>query len=76
MSSFAESQNVVGEITMLADGDAGFAKKIGLSKETGNFGGTRSIRYGLIATNGVVDYIGIDEKGIENSTAENLLSRL
>eukprot|EP01091_Cochliopodium_minus_P012701 TRINITY_DN390_c0_g2_i1.p1 TRINITY_DN390_c0_g2~~TRINITY_DN390_c0_g2_i1.p1 ORF type:complete len:178 (-),score=59.31 TRINITY_DN390_c0_g2_i1:91-573(-) len=73
---WAEDQKIVGEITMLADGNANFAKSIGLSKETDSFGGTRSVRYALIATNGIVDYIGIDDQGIELSTADNLLSKL
>jgi len=90
-----------------ADGNADFAKKIGLVKETGPFGGTRrhvlcfcslpllfsacavfaypqrfsasshcSARYALIATNGVVDHIDVDEQGVEKTTADALLAHL
>jgi peroxiredoxin len=59
-----------------ADGNGDFARKIGLTKETGAFGGTRSARYALIATNGVVDYIAVDEQGVDKTTADSLLANL
>jgi peroxiredoxin len=59
-----------------ADGNGDFARKIGLTKETGPFGGTRSARYALIATNGVVDYIAVDEQGVDKTTADSLLANL
>lgn len=61
---------------LVADGNGDFARKIGLTKETGPFGGTRSARYALIATNGVVDYIAVDEQGVDKTTADSLLANL
>ena len=61
---------------MLADGDASFANKIGLSKETGGFGGTRSMRYAILAVDGKITYLGIDDKGVNASSAESILSKL
>jgi len=62
--------------SLVADGNGDFARKIGLTKETGPFGGTRSARYALIATNGVVDYIAVDEQGVDKTTADSLLANL
>lgn len=76
LEAWAEAQGAKGKITFLADGNADFAKKIGLVKETGPFGGTRSARYALIATNGVVDHIDVDEQGVEKTTADALLAHL
>jgi peroxiredoxin len=76
MDAWAESQNAKGKITFLADGNGDFARKVGLTKETGPFGGTRSARYALIATNGVVDYIAVDDQGVDKTTADSLLAHL
>lgn len=76
LDAWAESQGAKGKITFLADGNGDFARKIGLTKETGAFGGTRSARYALIATNGVVDYIAVDEQGVDKTTADSLLANL
>jgi peroxiredoxin len=35
-----------------------------------------SARYALIATNGVVDYIAVDEQGVDKTTADSLLANL
>ncbi|KAL6054372.1 Peroxiredoxin-5, mitochondrial [Balamuthia mandrillaris] len=76
MDAWCKAQNGEGKLTMLADGDGAFARACGLTKETGNFGGVRSQRYALIATDGVVDYIAVDQQGVEHSTAESLLAHL
>jgi len=76
MDAWAEDQRAKGKILMLADGDGTFAKAVGLVKETGPFGGTRSKRYALLANDGKVEFLGIDEKAIEKSTAESLLAHL
>jgi peroxiredoxin len=57
-----------------ADGNS--ARKIGLTKETGPFSSTRSARYALIATNSMVNYIAMDEQGINKTTADSLLAIL
>jgi len=73
MKAWGESQNAE-HITMLADGDAAFTKALGLDKETGVFGGTRSKRYAMIVDNGEVTHLNIEaEKQFEVSKAEVLL---
>ncbi|PAJ73429.1 peroxiredoxin [Pseudoalteromonas sp. NBT06-2] len=70
MKAWGASQNAE-HIVMLADGDAAFTKAIGLDKETGVFGGTRSKRYAMIVDNGVVTHLNIEaEKQFKVSKAE------
>ena len=38
--------------------------------------GERSQRYAMIIDNGTVGYIGVDEKGIDVSSAETVLAQL
>ena len=76
LDAWAESQGAKGKIVFLADGDAAFARKVGMARETGPFGGTRSARYALIATDGVVDHIAVDDKGVDKTTADALLAFL
>jgi len=64
-------------ITMLADGNADFAKALGLDMDASGGGmGTRSKRYALIVNDGVVEYVGVDAKGVEHSSAEAVLDKL
>jgi len=76
MEAWAADQGAVGKIQFLADGNADFARKTGLTHETGPFGGTRSARYALVAKDGVVEYLAIDQEGVKNTTAEALLEHL
>eukprot|EP01089_Gocevia_fonbrunei_P017748 TRINITY_DN5847_c0_g1_i5.p1 TRINITY_DN5847_c0_g1~~TRINITY_DN5847_c0_g1_i5.p1 ORF type:complete len:159 (-),score=33.63 TRINITY_DN5847_c0_g1_i5:56-532(-) len=75
LEAWGRDQNAKGFV-MLADGDCSFAQKMGLTRATGNFGGLRSERYGLIAVDGVIKYLGVDAGEIKDSTAEALLSNL
>ena len=76
MGAWGQAQNAE-EILMLADGDGEFASAIGLTMDGSGFGmGTRSKRYAMIVDNGIVQYLGIDEKALENSTAEAVLAAL
>jgi len=73
MRAWGDSQNAE-HITMLADGDAAFTTALGLDKETGVFGGTRSKRYAMIVDNGEVTHLNIEaEKQFEASKAETIL---
>ncbi|MBD3896868.1 peroxiredoxin [Halomonas sp. ML-15] len=63
--------------TMLADGNAEFTKAIGTEMDASGGGmGIRSKRFALIANDGVVEYMGIDAKGVEQSSAETVLAQL
>jgi len=73
MKAWGDSQNAE-HITMLADGDAAFTKTLGLDKETGVFGGSRSKRYAMIINNGKVTHLNVEtDKQFEVSKAEAIL---
>ncbi|EPC02328.1 peroxiredoxin [Litchfieldella anticariensis FP35 = DSM 16096] len=76
MDAWQKQQNAE-KIKMLADGNAEFAKALGLDMDASGGGmGTRSKRFALIATNGVVEYLGIDTKGVDQSSANTVLEQL
>jgi len=64
-------------ITMLADGDGSWTRALGLAKDTGAFGGLRAQRFALIANDGVVELLKVEEPGkFEVSDAATLLTCL
>ena len=67
-----------GEIDMLADGNADFAKALGLELDASGFGmGTRGQRFALVADDGVVTGLFIEGPGeFKVSSAEHVLSQL
>ena len=38
--------------------------------------GTRCKRFALIANDGVVEYLGVDDKGVDKSSAESVLAQI
>ena len=76
MDAWQRDQNAE-RITMLADGNGDFARALGLELDAraGSMG-IRSKRFALIANDGVVEYLGIDEKGVEKSSADAILAAL
>lgn len=78
MQAWAESQKVPAEIMMLADGNANFAKAMGLELDATAFGmGVRSKRFALIARNGVVTHLFIEGPGeFKVSSAEHVLDSI
>nr|WP_276202895.1 redoxin family protein [Arsukibacterium perlucidum] len=63
------------EIVFLADGGAAFHKAVGLTMETGDFGGVRSQRYAMLVENGVVTQLNVEApKTFEVSKAEVMLA--
>jgi peroxiredoxin len=77
MNAWAKDQNV-GDILMLSDGSANFARAIGLDADFSKFGmGPRSQRYSMIVKDGVVQQLNVEEAGeYKVSSAEHLLSQL
>jgi peroxiredoxin len=76
MDAWKKSQNAE-EIDFIADGNGTFTKAIGMELDGSGFGlGQRSKRYAMIVDNGVVKYLGLDDKGIEKSAAEAVLEQL
>jgi peroxiredoxin len=62
LSQFAKDTGAEGKIVMLADGNAEFAKAIGLDANLSEFGlGTRSQRYAMLVDNGVVKVLNVEE---------------
>ncbi|MEB3415212.1 peroxiredoxin [Alteriqipengyuania sp. WL0013] len=65
-------------ITMLADGNADFAKAVGLDMDASGFGmGQRSQRYSMLVEDGVVKQINVEAPGdFSVSSAEHMLEQM
>ena len=76
LDAWQKDQNAE-RITMVADGNAELTRALGLEMDASGGGlGTRCKRFALIADDGVVEYINIDPKGVDVSSAETVLARL
>lgn len=76
MQAWGREQNVA-DMILLADGNADFAKAIGLQLDASKWRmGQRSQRYAMIIDDGVISFLGLDETGIDKSSAENILAQL
>lgn len=76
MDAWQKHQNAE-QILMLADGNAELTRALGLELDASGFGmGTRCKRFALIAEDGVVTYLGVDSKGVQESSAETVLAKL
>jgi glutaredoxin/glutathione-dependent peroxiredoxin len=78
MKAWAADQGIGGDILMLADGSGDFTRAIGLEMDASRFGmGSRSQRYSLIAKDGVVEQLNVEQGGeFRVSSAEYLLEHL
>lgn len=77
MANWAAKLEATNKFLMLADGNGTFAKALGLEQDLRAAGmGLRSMRYALVVKNGVVKYVGVDDKDLCNSTAEAVLAFL
>lgn len=76
MGAWQRDQNAE-KILMLADGNADLARALGLELDaTGGSMGIRSKRFAMIVNDCVVEYLGVDDKGIDQSSAETVLANL
>ncbi len=76
MDAWGKASNAE-HITMLADGNAKFARLIGLEMDTDTFGGVRSQRYSMLVEDGVVKSLHVEKSGkFEVSDAETMLKSL
>jgi peroxiredoxin len=77
MSAWSKASDA-GAITMLADGNADFARALGLDADSSRFGmGTRSKRYAMIVDDGVVKSLDVEAPGeFKVSSADHLLSTM
>jgi peroxiredoxin len=78
MKAWAKDQDVGDSVLMLADGNADFAKKVGLDADFSQFGmGPRSKRYSMLVKDGVVEALNVEAPGeYKVSSAEYLLGAL
>jgi peroxiredoxin len=78
MTAWGRDQGTEGKVMMLADGSADFTHAMGLELDlTARGMGMRSQRYALVAENGVVTFLGVEEGGaFEASKAETVLAAL
>jgi len=78
MKAWAKDQGVTDEIMFLADGNGDFTKAVGLEMDGAKYGmGLRSQRYSLIANDGVVEQLNVEQGGeFKVSSAEYLLEHI
>lgn len=79
LKAWGQSTGAEGKVEMLADGNADFAKALGLSFDGAGHGmGTRSQRYAMVVDDGVVTTINLEDSPgkADVSGAENLLKTL
>jgi peroxiredoxin len=79
MDAWAKATEGAGKIEFLSDGNADFAKEIGLSLDGSGFGlGTRSQRYSMLVEDGVVRSLNVEDAPgkADISGAEALLKTL
>lgn len=77
MDAWGKDKNAE-ELIMAADGNGDFTKAMGLELDGSGFGlGTRSQRYALIAEDGVITTLNVEQgPGYELSSAEKILESL
>jgi len=78
MDAWAKSQNAGSSVTLLADGNGEFTSAMGLEMDGSGFGlGTRSQRYALVAENGTITTLNIEQPGaFDVSSAEAVMAAL
>lgn len=76
MDAWGKTQNA-DEIIMAADGSANLTKALGLELDASGAGlGIRSKRYAMIVDDGKITYLGVDDKGVHESSAETVMEQL
>jgi len=64
MDAWGREQGAGDKVKMLADGNADYAKALGLELDAGKFGmGTRSQRFSIIVNDGVVEELNVEAPG-------------
>ena len=78
MDAWGKDQGTEGKVEMLADGSGEFTRAMGLEFDLSARGlGVRSQRYALVADDGVVTTLNVDEGGgLDTSSAESILATL
>jgi peroxiredoxin len=78
MNAWGKASNVGDKVLMLADGNAEYAKALGLELDASGFGmGTRGKRFAIIVDNGVAKQVFVEGPGeFKVSSAEYVLEKL
>jgi glutaredoxin/glutathione-dependent peroxiredoxin len=78
MAAWGKDQRVGDDVIMLADGNADFAKAVGLEMDGSGFGmGKRVQRFSMVLEDGVVKQLNVEAPGeFKASSAETLLAQL
>ena len=78
MDAWGRDQSTEGKVEMLADGSGEFTRAMGLEFDLSARGlGVRSQRYALVAEDGVVKTLSVDEGGgLDKSSAESVIATL
>jgi peroxiredoxin len=78
MGAWGRDSKATGVVRMMADGNADFAKSLGLDADFSKFGmGTRSQRYSMLVEDGVVKQLNVEQGGtFEVSDAKTMLGQL
>jgi peroxiredoxin len=78
MDAWGKNQNVGDKVMMVADGNADFAKAIGLEMDASGHGmGTRIRRFSMVVDNGTVKQLNVEKPGaFEVSNAETILKQI
>ncbi|MBT8447894.1 MAG: peroxiredoxin [Gammaproteobacteria bacterium] len=78
MDAWGKSAGADGKVAMLADGNADYTRALGLELDASGFGmGTRGQRFALVADDGVVTHLFVEEPmAFKVSSAENVLDNL
>jgi len=78
MAAWGKEQGAIGKVRMLGDGNADWAKKLGLDVDLSKSGmGVRYRRFSLLADDGVVKQVNVEEPGkFEVSDADTMLKQL
>lgn len=78
MDAWGKNQNVGDKVMMIADGNADFAKAVGLEMDGSGYGmGTRIKRFSMLVDNGVVKQLNVEKPGaFEVSNAETMLKQI
>ena len=78
MGAWGKAQECADKVLMLADGSGAFTKALGLELDLVSRGmGVRSQRFALVAENGKVTHLGVEQPGgFEVSRAEAILDML
>jgi peroxiredoxin len=78
MKAWDKASAVEGKVLMLADGNAEYAKALGLELDATGFGmGIRGKRFAIIVENGVAKHVFVEAPGeFKVSSADYVLSQL